>query len=166
MSCTLYSTTGFYLNLSVVVSITFALWKSFVWLVCLCILFITNLIKSLSRTHTHYNFCLLICVLPCRELLVSIRFNEPGWQWSGSFLPDHLGDTQLKMRNYVSGRLSMIRVEVQNADVSIRDEKIVGSLNGNSGTNLILLSDDDTGYMPYRIDNFSKEVRDCFYLIL
>lgn len=70
------------------------------------------------------------------------------------------------MRNYVSGRLSMIRVEVQNADVSIRDEKIVGSLNGNSGTNLILLSDDDTGYMPYRIDNFSKEVRDCFYLIL
>lgn len=98
--------------------------------------------------------------------MVSIRFNEPGWQWSGSFLPDHLGDTQLKMRNYVSGRLSMIRVEVQNADVSIRDEKIVGSLNGNSGTNLILLSDDDTGYMPYRIDNFSKEVRDCFYLIL
>lgn len=70
------------------------------------------------------------------------------------------------MRNYVSGRLSMIRVEMQNADVSIRDEKIVGSLNGNSGTNLILLSDDDTGYMPYRIDNFSKEVRDCFYLIL
>lgn len=57
-------------------------------------------------------------------------------------------------------------MEVQNADVSIRDEKIVGSLNGNSGTNLILLSDDDTGYMPYRIDNFSKEVRDCFYLIL
>lgn len=26
------------------------------------------------------------------------------------------------------------------------------------GTNLILLSDDDTGFMPYRIDNFSKEV--------
>ncbi|KAK0593755.1 hypothetical protein LWI29_009968 [Acer saccharum] len=92
-----------------------------------------------------------------RELLVSIRFNEPGWQWSGSFLPDHLGDTQLKMRNYVSGALKTIRVEVQNADVSIRDEKIVGSLHGNSGTNLILLSDDDTGYMPYRIDNFSME---------
>ncbi|XP_028104114.1 uncharacterized protein LOC114303167 [Camellia sinensis] len=29
-----------------------------------------------------------------RELLVSIRFNEPGWQWLGCFLPDHLGDTQ------------------------------------------------------------------------
>ncbi|CAL5336866.1 unnamed protein product [Camellia sinensis] len=29
-----------------------------------------------------------------RELLVSIRFNEPGWQWSGCFLPDHPGDTQ------------------------------------------------------------------------
>jgi len=52
----------------------------------------------------------------------------------------------------------MIRVEVQNADISMGDEKIVGNIKGNSGTNLILLSDDDTGYMPYRIDNFSKEV--------
>ncbi|KAE8077724.1 hypothetical protein FH972_016258 [Carpinus fangiana] len=92
-----------------------------------------------------------------RELLVSIRYSEPGWQWSGGFLSDHLGDTQVKMRNYVSNALNMIRVEVQNADVSIGDEKVVGSLHGSSGTNLILLSDDDTGYMPYRIDNFSKE---------
>ncbi|KAL5574177.1 hypothetical protein UlMin_023774 [Ulmus minor] len=92
-----------------------------------------------------------------RELLISIRYNEPGWQWSGSFLPDHLGDTQVKMRNYVSGSSCIIRVEVQNADVSSGDEKVVGSLHGNSGTNLILLSDDDTGYMPYRVENFSKE---------
>ncbi|XVE86346.1 hypothetical protein DITRI_Ditri18aG0027900 [Diplodiscus trichospermus] len=92
-----------------------------------------------------------------RELLISLRFDEPGWQWSGSFLPDHLGDTQVKIRNYASGAMNMIRVEVQNADVSIKDEKIVGSVQGNSGTNLILLSEDDTGYMPYRIDNFSKE---------
>ncbi|XWS30007.1 hypothetical protein CRYUN_Cryun24cG0081100 [Craigia yunnanensis] len=92
-----------------------------------------------------------------RELLISLQFDEPGWQWSGSFLPDHIGDTQVKTRNYASGAMNMIRVEVQNADVSIRDEKIVGSLQRNSGTNLILLSEDDTGYMPYRIDNFSKE---------
>lgn len=91
-----------------------------------------------------------------RELLVSICFDEPGWEWSGSFLPDHLGDTQVKMRNN-AGVLRMIRVEVQNANVSVKDEKIIGSLHGNSGTNLILLSDDDTGFMPYRIDNFSKE---------
>ncbi|KAL7262268.1 hypothetical protein ACSBR1_000614 [Camellia fascicularis] len=45
-----------------------------------------------------------------RELLVSIRFNEPGWQWSGCFLPDHLGDTQVKMQNHVSGAVSMIRL--------------------------------------------------------
>lgn len=89
---------------------------------------------------------------------MSIRFNEPGWQWSGCFLPDYLGDTQLKMRNYISGAICMIRVEVQNADVSIQDEKVFGSHHGNSGTNLVLLSDDDTGFMPYRIDNFSKEV--------
>ncbi|KAK3033799.1 hypothetical protein RJ639_034370 [Escallonia herrerae] len=44
-----------------------------------------------------------------------------------------------------------------NADVSIRDEKVMGSPHGNYGTNLILLSDDDTGFMPYRIDNFSRE---------
>jgi len=62
------------------------------------------------------------------------------------------------MRNFVSGTSNMIRVEVQNADISMGDEKIVGNIKGNSGTNLILLSDDDTGYMPYRIDNFSKEV--------
>ncbi|KAK7274520.1 hypothetical protein RIF29_15613 [Crotalaria pallida] len=92
-----------------------------------------------------------------RELLVSICYNESGWQWSGSFLPDHLGDTQLKMRNFVSGTLNMVRVEVQNADISMQDEKIVGRIKGNSGTNLILLSDDDTGYMPYRVDNFTKE---------
>ncbi|PON37049.1 Vacuolar protein sorting-associated protein [Parasponia andersonii] len=92
-----------------------------------------------------------------RELLISVKYNEPGWQWSGSFLPDHLGDTQVKMQNYVSGSSSIIRVEVQNADVCVRDEKVVGSLHGDSGTTLILLSDDDTGYVPYRIDNFSME---------
>lgn len=63
----------------------------------------------------------------------------------------------MKMRNYVSGASNMIRVEVQNADVSIKDDKIVGSSQGKSGTYLILLSDDDTSFMPYRIDNFSKE---------
>ncbi|MFS8005994.1 putative vacuolar protein sorting-associated protein [Helianthus anomalus] len=92
-----------------------------------------------------------------RELLISVRFDEPGWQWSGCFFPEHLGDTQLKMRNYVSGAVTMVRVEVQNADDAIRDAKIFGNPHGDSGTNLILLSDDDTGFMPYRIDNFSKE---------
>ncbi|GAV67143.1 LOW QUALITY PROTEIN: DUF1162 domain-containing protein/Chorein_N domain-containing protein [Cephalotus follicularis] len=99
----------------------------------------------------------LHCTDRSRNLLVSVRFNEPGCQWSGSFLPDQLGDTQVKVRNYVSGGLNMIRVEVRNADVSIRNEEFFGSFQGNSGTNLILLSDDDTGYMAYRIDNFSTE---------
>ena len=99
-----------------------------------------------------------------RDLVVSISYDEPGWQWSGSFLPDNLGDTQLKMRNFVSGTIHMVRVEVQNADISMGDEKIVGSIKGNSGTILILLSDDDTGYMPYRIDNFSKEVCPLLFL--
>ncbi|XP_071697656.1 intermembrane lipid transfer protein VPS13 [Rutidosis leptorrhynchoides] len=92
-----------------------------------------------------------------RELLVSVRFDEPGWQWSGCFIPEHFGDTQLKMRNYVSGAVNMVRVEVQNADDAIKDDKVFGNPHGDSGTNLVLLSDDDTGFMPYRIDNFSKE---------
>ncbi|KAF8099934.1 hypothetical protein N665_0235s0032 [Sinapis alba] len=92
-----------------------------------------------------------------RELLVSIRLNEPGWQWSGGFLPDHLGDTQLKIWNYVNKAFNMVRVEVQNANMSSGDEKLLGSVHGNVGTNFILLSDDDMGYMPYRIDNFSNE---------
>ena len=93
-----------------------------------------------------------------RELHISIRYKEPGWQWSGSLLPDHLGDSQVKMRNYVSGS-----IEVQNADVSSGDEKVFGSLHGNSRTILTLLLDDDTGYMPYRVENFSKEVSILFH---
>ncbi|KAK4403232.1 hypothetical protein Sango_1063900 [Sesamum angolense] len=92
-----------------------------------------------------------------REFLVSVRFDEPGWEWSGCFLPDQLGDTQVKVRNYMTTAVSMMRVEVRSADVSVGEEKIVGSTSGNSGTNLILLSDDDTGFMPYRIDNHSRE---------
>ncbi|XP_057796881.1 intermembrane lipid transfer protein VPS13 isoform X2 [Salvia miltiorrhiza] len=92
-----------------------------------------------------------------RELLLSVRFDEPGWEWSGCFLPEQLGDTQLKVRNYMTAAVCMLRVEVRNADVSVGEEKIVGSTTGNSGTNLILLSDDDTGFMPYRIDNHSRE---------
>ncbi|MQL85897.1 hypothetical protein Taro_018428, partial [Colocasia esculenta] len=90
------------------------------------------------------------------DLLVCIRFDERGGQWSGSFLPDFLGDAQVKVRNYVSGSLEMVRVEIQNADLS-NDDKVIGASNGNSGTYLILLSDDDSGFMPYRIDNFSME---------
>ncbi|KAF8712705.1 hypothetical protein HU200_028469 [Digitaria exilis] len=92
-----------------------------------------------------------------RELLVSIRFDGPGWQWSGSFFPDHLGDAQLKMRNSASGVSYMVRVEVQNADLDVHSKKFSGRNNINTGTILILLSDDKTGFVPYRIDNFSME---------
>ncbi|XP_077218039.1 vacuolar protein sorting-associated protein, putative (DUF1162) isoform X2 [Tasmannia lanceolata] len=113
----------------------------------------TNSIHSLGvGQHSHLHWA-----DTQRELLVSIRFNDRGWQWSGSFPPDQLGDTQVKMRNYVSGALNMVRVEVQNAGVSSSDEKIVSNSNGNTGTYLILLSDDNTGFMPYKIENLSME---------
>uniref|UniRef100_A0A453S1U3 Vacuolar protein sorting-associated protein 13 VPS13 adaptor binding domain-containing protein n=1 Tax=Aegilops tauschii subsp. strangulata TaxID=200361 RepID=A0A453S1U3_AEGTS len=92
-----------------------------------------------------------------RELLVSIRFDGPGWQWSGSFFPDRLGDAQVKMRNSASGVSNMVRVEVQNADIDMHSKKIAGRNNSTTGTILILLSDDKTGFVPYRIDNFSLE---------
>lgn len=93
-----------------------------------------------------------------RELLISLRFNESGGQWSGGFLPDTLGDAQVKMRNYVTGAIDMVRVEIQNADMLAMNEETFGHSNDTSGTQLILLSHDDTGFMPYRIDNFSMEV--------
>lgn len=92
-----------------------------------------------------------------RELLLSVRFDDPGWEWSGCFTPEQLGETQVKARNYMTTAASMIRVVVRRADVSVGEETIVGSLSGNSDTNLILLSDDDSGFMPYRIDNISRE---------
>ncbi|KAK8954444.1 hypothetical protein KSP39_PZI002557 [Platanthera zijinensis] len=92
-----------------------------------------------------------------RDLLVSLRFNEMGWQWSGSFLPDRVGDIQVKMRNHISGELSLVRVEVQNADMAINDEKLILNSNGSFSTHLILLSDDKNGFIPCRIDNFSME---------
>ncbi|KAL6541687.1 hypothetical protein OROGR_011173 [Orobanche gracilis] len=92
-----------------------------------------------------------------RELLLSVRFDEAGWEWSGCFLPEQLGDTQVKVRNYMTSAVNMMRVEVRSADVSAGEGKIVASTSGNSGTNLILLSVDDTCFMPYRIDNHSRE---------
>ncbi|KAL6580643.1 hypothetical protein OROMI_008667 [Orobanche minor] len=92
-----------------------------------------------------------------RELLLSVRFDEAGWEWSGCFSPEQLGDTQIKVRNYMTSAVNMMRVEMRSADVSAREGKIVASTSGNSGTNLILLSVDNTGFMPYRIDNHSRE---------
>ncbi|XP_074563233.1 LOW QUALITY PROTEIN: uncharacterized protein LOC141819877 [Curcuma longa] len=92
-----------------------------------------------------------------REMLISLRFSEAGSQWSGNFRPDCLGDAQVKVRNYISSVSNMVRVEVQNADMSISKEDMIKNSSGHSMTHLILLSDDDTGFMPYRIDNFSME---------
>ena len=62
------------------------------------------------------------------------------------------------MRNSASGVSNMVRVEVQNADIDVHNNKIAGRNNSTTGTILILLSDDKTGFVPYRIDNFSLEV--------
>lgn len=102
---------------------------------------------------------MLTFILVCRALLVSVRFSDHGWDWSGGFAPDQLGDTQVKVRNHTSGATQMLRVEVSTMTPSdTSSSKGVGPGSGNLGTCLILLSDDETGFMPYRIDNFSMEV--------
>ena len=133
---------------------------------CECVIHSSpSCLRKKMRVLCSYVLCtssnLLLLVLNnlvFRELLVSVRFDGPGWQWSGSFFPDHLGDAQLKMRNSASGVSYMVRVEVQNADLDVHSKKFSGRNNINTGTVLILLSDDKTGFVPYRIDNFSMEV--------
>jgi hypothetical protein len=49
---------------------------------------------------------------------------------------------------------------------SIHSKKFSGRNNINTGTVLILLSDDKTGFVPYRIDNFSMEVNSLYCLAL
>lgn len=72
----------------------------------------------------------------------------------------------MKMRNNATGASNMVRVEVQNADIDIHSKKFAGRNNSTTGTILILLSDDKTGFVPYRIDNFSLEVNSllCSFL--
>lgn len=98
-------------------------------------------------------------------MLVTIQFNEPGWQWSGSFLPECLGDAQVKMHHSCNGMIKMVRVEILNANILTGEEKVAGNSSEQSGTYLVLLSDDDSGFMPYRIDNFSMEVCNVKVLI-
>ncbi|MCO5559154.1 hypothetical protein L7F22_012747 [Adiantum nelumboides] len=92
-----------------------------------------------------------------RPLLVSLRFDDHGWDWSGSFVPDQLGDTQIKMRNLITGATQMLRVEVRNAALLENNSQNISSTDNSLGTYLILLSDDESGFMPFRIENFSLE---------
>ncbi|CAM6098991.1 unnamed protein product [Calypogeia fissa] len=92
-----------------------------------------------------------------REFLVSMRIDEHGWDWSGAFAPDQLGDTQVKVRNHTTGMMHMLRVEVSSMLASAGGAQIAGPAGGSLGTYLILLSDDETGFMPYRIENFTLE---------
>ena len=68
----------------------------------------------------------------------------------------------MKVRNHISGALDMVLVGIQHAGMLANQKKHVNLSNGNSGTYLILLSDDDSGFVPYRIDNFSMEVPSVF----
>eukprot|EP00850_Spirogloea_muscicola_P014797 SM000108S14241 [mRNA] locus=s108:273586:291541:- [translate_table: standard] len=95
-----------------------------------------------------------------RSLLVSTRIDEHGWDWSGGFAPDKLGDTQLKLRNVVTGEILMARVNVSTPKPNdgALAEPASQSINRN-GTCIIRMTQDETQFMPYRIENLSTEVR-------
>ncbi|KAL3675991.1 hypothetical protein R1sor_025939 [Riccia sorocarpa] len=93
----------------------------------------------------------------CREFLISVRIDDHGWDWSGGFAPDQLGDTQVKVRNHTTGTTEMLRVEVSIVGGTAGGAEGAGPAGGSLGTCLILLSNDDTGFMPYRIENFTLE---------
>lgn len=117
---------------------------------CSCKLYV----KAFSRRKINGSLCIALV----RPLLVSVRFEQHGWDWSGAFVPDQLGDTQLKIRNLATGVTQILRVEVQNA-MSVENElNDISSTDNSLGTYLILLSNDESGFMPYRIENFSLEV--------
>eukprot|EP00850_Spirogloea_muscicola_P020895 SM000230S07331 [mRNA] locus=s230:2545:20707:+ [translate_table: standard] len=95
---------------------------------------------------------------PHRSLLVCTRIDEHGWDWSGGFAPDKLGDTQLKLRNVVTGQIHMARVNVSTPKPNdgALAEPASQSVN-RSGTCIILMTQDETQFMPYRIENLSTE---------
>ncbi|KAL2613042.1 hypothetical protein R1flu_024734 [Riccia fluitans] len=92
-----------------------------------------------------------------REFLISLRIDDHGWDWSGGFAPDQLGDTQVKVRNHTTGATEMLRVEVSIVGGTAGGAEGAGPAGGSLGTCLILLSNDETGFMPYRIENFTLE---------
>eukprot|EP00850_Spirogloea_muscicola_P003009 SM000012S25271 [mRNA] locus=s12:33265:51265:+ [translate_table: standard] len=93
-----------------------------------------------------------------RSLLVCTRIDEHGWDWSGGFAPEKLGDTQLKLRNVVTGEIHMARVNVSTPKPNdgALAEPASQSVN-RSGTCIILMTQDETQFMPYRIENLSTE---------
>ena len=99
-------------------------------------------------------------------MLVHVRFVEYGWDWSGAFAPDLLGDTQLKVRNLVTGATQVLRVEVQNAAFLHAEFNGISATDNSLGTYMIFLSEDEGGFMPYRIDNFSVEVRCLKFMLI
>ncbi|KAL2613092.1 hypothetical protein R1flu_024784 [Riccia fluitans] len=93
-----------------------------------------------------------------REFLTSLRIDDHGLDCSGGFAPDQLGDTQVnKVRNHTTGATEMLRVEVSIVGGTAGGAEGAGPAGGSLGTCLILLSNDEMGFMPYRIENFTLE---------
>jgi hypothetical protein len=89
---------------------------------------------------------------------VCLRFDENGWDWSGGFAPDQLGDILLKMRQQSNRSITMVRVDVSCPDPPESEGKMAGGGSRGVGTCVVVISEDKGGFEPYRIENFSTEV--------
>ncbi|GAQ80498.1 Vacuolar protein sorting-associated protein [Klebsormidium nitens] len=94
-----------------------------------------------------------------RNFRVCLRFDENGWDWSGGFAPDQLGDILLKMRQQSNRAITMVRVDVSCPDPPEGDGpgKMAGGGSRGVGTCVVVISEDRGGFVPYRIENFSTE---------
>eukprot|EP00898_Chlorokybus_atmophyticus_P008933 jgi/Chlat1/9040/Chrsp94S09266 len=88
-----------------------------------------------------------------RNFLISIRLDEHGWLWSGGFAPDRLGETQVKIRHTSNRTIRVVRVDVSTPQRTSAPTSATGS---GMGTCVVVITDHEPGFTPYRIDNHSS----------
>lgn len=77
-----------------------------------------------------------------KPLRLSVRIREAGWMWSGGLRMDVPGDTIIKLRHRVREETKLIQLDV--------------NLQSN-GVLLAILTHQESGFAPYRLDNFTSE---------
>ncbi|CAM9175519.1 unnamed protein product, partial [Chrysoparadoxa australica] len=70
-----------------------------------------------------------------------LRVQEYGWEWSGQFAPDHLGELSLRLRNRHNHSVLFARVEVLARGASLA----------------LVVRGEPEGFAPYRVENNSLE---------
>ncbi|KAK3265643.1 hypothetical protein CYMTET_25689, partial [Cymbomonas tetramitiformis] len=83
---------------------------------------------------------------PCKKAarLLSVRYDEGGWDWSGGFSVETPGESLVKMRHRGRNETQVVRVEVSHPP------------DGSAALEVAFFCQDD-GFVPFRIDNCTPE---------